>query len=264
MVWWTIQTNGTSYDMRTQSFKKVLITKSYVTDICCGYECVFEPLTHVVNCIDHEALINCMAADVLMVSSRNGVIALLDNVNMLREDSKNDTTDVLFAKTIYAVGEKTAQLLVETGFHNIAVVSQDMQEMLERISITTNTYSYISGYDTSLKYCHTTEHSTPFNSIRRYIFYRAVARTISHKTIRMILSNKITHVMLYSKRNAEIFFHHLITKQNLFLALQKITFICISNGVAQIVLEYFQDDMPTIKVAKKPNETSMIEALHSP
>jgi uroporphyrinogen-III synthase len=227
-----------------------------------GYVCINISLMHIVTCIDFHSMLSCMKIDKWIISSKNGVQALLDNKLMLHNTYYDKIIQKLYTKEIFVIGQKTADLLDKHGFVNITSVAKNMQTMIAKLSIK-DTYAYISGDDTSFKYCIGYERL----KIKRYIFYKAIAKPLPSNIYDSILYGKVSYIMLYSKRSVDIFFNELKKIQHfsiniISLLTKHIKFICISDQVANLVLSYYtKDNLPIVMVADEPNEEKMLSFL---
>lgn len=199
---------------------------------------IFFSLLHPVICLDESIAPKVAATDKdLLITSKNGVAALLQNMSIVE-------TSNIKEKCIFTVGSKTYDLLKSEGFCNLARPTYDMQSLLPIIA--GKKVLYLSGYHTAFQDYHQYE-------VERLIVYKTLAKNLTTEIRTFLEKGMISHVMLYSRRTAELFLKNFSDDR----CLKKTTFICISEAVAGR-LERFKVLYPA-----RPTEDEMFSLLNA-
>jgi uroporphyrinogen-III synthase len=185
---------------------------------------------YTVSCIDHRLSNAIKKAEKILITSRNGVIGLVDN--------KIKTDD----KLIITVGSKTHELLKSHGFTNIVDPYFDIKSLVAEVNLESTLY--ISGFDISFT-------NYKLYGIERFVIYRAIERKIPLNVISEVVDGSISHICLYSQRGAGIFLRNFPQDYNF----NGIKFICISREVAKVI-EKFNPIYPAI-----PIESEMLSLI---
>lgn len=207
---------------------KVLIFKDSVGPNCSRF--IYCSPFYTVSCIDPTFLNGINESEKLLITSRNGVIGIMDN--------NFDVTN----KTIITVGSKTHELLKSYGCNNLIGPYIDVKSLVAEVNL--ESALYISGFHISLT-------NYKLYRIGRIIIYKAIERKIPLNIINQVINGSISHICLYSQRGASIFLRNFPQDYNF----NGIKFICISKAVAR-TLERFNPIYP-----KTPIESEMLSLI---
>lgn len=215
--------------------KKILIVKDTLE--LSGDRLVHCSPFYTIHSIDHNIISRIYHRKQLLITSRNGVIALMANLITF------DCISFFKDKKIMIVGSQTYKLLDSYGFSNLSDPFNNIQSLV--LSTGLNKSLYLSGFDTSFN-------QSQEYGIEREIIYKAIERNIPFKIIQQVLDGHISNILLYSCRGANIFLKSFPRDYDF----NGINFICISESVASIVVKY-NPKYPTI-----PLESEMLELIN--
>ena len=194
---------------------KVLIVKDFSSVNCNNF--IYCNPFYTINCIDKNITSLIVKAEKLLITSKNSIMALINNIAAFNCNFHN--------KEIIVVGSKTHELLVRNGFTNIADPYYDIQSLVAKVHPTQ--VLYLSGFHTSfLNY--------KDYGIKREIVYKAIECKIPLEIINQVMNGDISNILLYSRRGAAIFLKNFPEGYNF----HGINFICISKSVSEIVGQY--------------------------
>jgi len=148
---------------------------------------------------------------------------------------------LLRAVSLYVVGGESSKILLEGNIKFVAEDSSELAKYLKKQNL--QKLLFLSGDYVS------TDFIKCAKEVKRVVVYESVA--INKLPLEMM--EFVRHVLFYSPRSAEIF-RTLITNYNL----KKITAICMSKKVAKAIADL---DWAEVKIAKKPNESSLLSFL---
>lgn len=161
---------------------------------------------------------------------------------------------------LLTVGESTAQCAREVGFEKAVCVGEDVQELKDMIVTTQHPEHgklvYASGdvVKTDLEAI-----LKPIGfTIERVVVYQAKAsEALSKATIELLKDKKLTGILFYSTRSAEVFMQ-LAAQAGVIDTLSTLTAYCMSQNVAAAL----EDEVfATVKVAKAPTEEALLGLL---
>jgi uroporphyrinogen-III synthase len=174
---------------------------------------------YTINCIDQNIIPEIIQSKQLLITSRNGVIALMVNIEAFSNIERFKD------KEIVIVGSKTYTLLEKNGFSNLIGPYYDIQSLIASGKL----YNplYLSGFHTSFV-------DYKSYNIERKIVYKATARAIPFEIIKQVIDGNVSNILLYSRRGAHIVLESFPKDYDF----PGINFICISHIVAEIVAKY--------------------------
>jgi uroporphyrinogen-III synthase len=214
-----------------------------------GHEPVLLPLTEAAH--DHTAAAEGLAKphSALIITSAEAVRVIAGIL-----EKSPDTV----GKTVFAVGEATAEAARRAGFSDIrtgpgtgAGLAQLIAETAPRLP---QPLLYLAGDPRSPELEETLRQSGI--AVTTALMYRMAPvpygiEDISHA----LLSPQADAILLYSRRNAGIFFDHV---QALDAELASLKILCLSANVADAVPERFRNN---IRIARSPDEEGLFAFL---
>ena len=165
-------------------------------------------------CIDKTIIELVLQHKKILITSKNGVIGLLQNLKHYCID-ENEIKN----KEIITVGSKTFDLLIQNGFLNTNEVSINITTLKQKHQL--DGVLYLSGFNTAF-------HDYSSYGVMRKVIYKAVPISLDKEIIEKIRRNEISYVLLYSKINAEAFLRNFPLDYDF----KSLKFICISKDVA--------------------------------
>ncbi|AIF80853.1 uroporphyrinogen III synthase HEM4 [endosymbiont of Acanthamoeba sp. UWC8] len=154
---------------------------------------------------------------------------------------------------VHIVGEKTAEVLRNYGFKNIASISNDHIELISKIKEGVPHLSkllYLRGDHVAGDIKRKLRQNYIIDNL---IVYKSVEIPMPKKILCLLKSKIISMVLFYSPRTAALF-----AKNTINLNFLNISAICISQNTAD---ELSSLNFKEIKIAKLPNENSMLEYI---
>lgn len=222
----------------------------------CSYEVFIEPLLYIrsysikdVFLCDHQKIYlnnHDLVYTGLLITSSNALYSI--KKSLICRDIP-----------IIIVGEKSAQLARNHGFMNILYIGHNIQEILAYMITyyANNNFIYLSGLDITTDITAVLKHKANI-TIKRIIVYRAVAKaTFSKKCIASIIDKKITEVLFYSLRTAQIF-HSITQKNSLNAFLQGMSAYSLSNKITNYLASF---PYKNIHTALQPNADSLFSTI---
>lgn len=168
-------------------------------------------------CLDIKVVEAILEHQKLLITSKNGVIGLLKNLEHFKKKQ-----DLIKNKEILTVGSKTFDLLIQNGFLKVKEASLNIEALKQKHKL--EGVLYVSGF-------HTAFHDYSSYGIIRKVVYKTIQIPLSKQIIALIEGQKISNVLLYSKRNAEAFLENFSADYDF----KNIRFICISQNVARVM-----------------------------
>jgi uroporphyrinogen-III synthase len=165
-------------------------------------------------CLDISIVENVLKNHKILITSRNGVMGLLENLKYYGIESNK-----IENKEILTVGSKTFDLLIQNGFLNVNEDSINITALKQKHQL--DGVLYLSGF-------HTSFHDYSSYGVIRKIIYNTIPMPLDKITITKIKHNEMSHVFLYSKRNVEAFLGNFPSDYEF----GNLRFICISENVA--------------------------------
>lgn len=203
------------------SCNKILITKPKIEFL--HYPQVIScELLYSVYCLNLGIIQKILQYDTLLISSLNGAKSLIQNLCLYANTS---IFDVIKKKHVLSIGKKTYEFLKEHSFENLFLPFDTLQSLIMNVNL--RNVLYLSGY-------HTTFENWCDYSVKRIIIYKAIERKLNNNIKHMIYSGEISHIVLYSKRSAELLLNNFFKDYD-FLNIQ---FICMSENVASLLKHY--------------------------
>jgi uroporphyrinogen-III synthase len=182
-----------------------------------GSEIINTSLLHPFYCLDIAIIDEFLKHPKILITSRNGVIGLLENLKNF-ELQDNDFKN----KEILTVGSKTFDFLIQNGFKNLREASIDITTLKKNHQL--DGVLYLSGF-------HTAFHDYKIYGMKKVVVYKTIPMPLEKSLVTQIKLNKISYVLLYSKRNAEAFLENFSEDYDF----KNIRFICISENVAKVL-----------------------------
>lgn len=212
-----------------------------------GYEVLVAPMLKTV--FSTEPLDDVQKAD-LVVTSRNGVRALAD----LASDAMREE------RTLYTVGDATAELARDVGFKNIRSAAGSVDQLVELIGSAIdedcNQLTYICGRERKGQL----EDKLRMNGLKVDVAVRYHADGVDHLPTDIqnaIRDQKIDAVLFYSNRTAEVF-KAVIERIELSQLTNFISYFCLAKSIQSV---FDRDEGMQLYVAELPNEQSLFAAL---
>jgi uroporphyrinogen-III synthase len=214
-----------------------------------GYHVIHEPITEIF--LRHYARIDIEKAlqdepDAVLITSVHGARSMA----MLTE-----LRDVF----LLCVGQKTADVATELGFHRVCMAGENVERMIEYISGAYDDdarFLYISGEHISVDLGAAL--ASLGMEVSRVVAYEAIAMdTISDTLTEQLKRGQIDSITFFSARTAEIFLA-LADAQNLLPYLEKIDAFCLSERVSAIASGA---KWKTICSARQPTLASLINSV---
>lgn len=195
--------------------RRVLIVKDSVQESCDKF--IYCTPFYTVSCIDEKIIDKIACSKRILITSRNGVTAFMENIS---------TFDCNFYdKEIIVIGSKTHQLLVGNGFYNITYPYYNIQSLVEKVDL--GGALYLSGFHTSFA-------DYQSYGVEREVVYKAIEREIPLWVVNQVMNGSVSNILLYSRRGATVFLKSFPGEYNF----DGINFICISQSVAGVVAKY--------------------------
>lgn len=133
---------------------------------------------------------------------------------------------------IFAIGEKTAKNLEESGYKNVKFAENSVISLLELVKnyvSKKDSIIYLSGEIITLDLATELE-KQGFNA-KRIVAYKILEEeNFSEEIIEKIKNNQITQAVIYSKNTLNIFYK-LLSKHNLLEYCKEIKLLCLSNEI---------------------------------
>lgn len=212
-----------------------------------GFEGVLCPVSEIIISQDIPQIGD---IDALVFTSANAATAL----GLFLSDN-----DPIFEKTVYAVGEKTAQTLENIGFINCKTADGDVPSLLELIGEADHqgeTWAYLSGDPVKQ------DLTGPFKeqgiTLERHILYSAQACENLPQDAKTSLQNGSCDSVLFYSPRAVTLFKSLVEQEGLGNEAAQLRAICLSATIGdEARAQGFQE----IWVAKDTNTDALIQAL---
>lgn len=209
-----------------------------------GFETQIEPLLKIKFNLRPVPLDDVQA---LIVTSPNGAVALADCTDNRK-------------LVIFAVGERTSDILKIEGFTNIKLAGGDVTSLVELVTQTLSpdagTLVHISSQIIAgdLK----GDLMARGFAVRRDILYQAETSSVmSAEVIRLFAARKIDVVLFFSNRTA-MTFASIISKAGLYKDLDFTHAICLSQSVAKPIQRF---RWRNIEIAETPDQRALIKRL---
>jgi uroporphyrinogen-III synthase len=214
--------------------KKVLIIKDRLKPSCDKF--IFCTPFYTVNCIDYNIISRISDRRKLLITSRNGAIALIANLKIF------NCMDLYKDKEIIAVGSQTYNILEPYNFSRLIGPYYNIESLI--LSERLYQSLYLSGFNTAFD-------DFAVYDIEREIIYKAIENTIPFNITQQVINGYISNILLYSCRGANIFLKSFPMNYDF----HGIKFICISQAVASIVDKY------NPQYPAKPIESEMLTLI---
>ena len=134
---------------------------------------------YTVSCIDRNIVALATNASRLLITSKNGTIALMNNIS---------TFDFNFInKEIITVGSKTHALLEKNSVTNLVGPYYNIQSLVAEIDL--SKVLYLSGFDTSFM-------NYKSYGIKREIVYRSIEKKIPLSIVDQVMRGYLSHILL--------------------------------------------------------------------
>ena len=203
------------------------------------------------SCISFKLLNNYeirINTKLFLISSKQAIFALKKNKNLEKNFFANNQ--------FFIIGHKVAELCINEGAKNIISIFESFIDFAKYISINkpADQINYVCGDIISDE----AEEYVKKQILKRIKVYRVVpTKKLKKRTIDMIIENKIIIILIYSKFTASVF-NQLIVESGLKDKADKITYICISERVANYmkILGYKSSIF-----SNRPDQSSMVSML---
>ena len=216
-----------------------------------GYNVIHEPTTEIF--LHHTARAGLELAlldepDAVLLTSVHGARALA----LLTE-----LRDVF----LLCVGQKTADVAMELGFHRVCMAGENVERMMDYIASAYDDaarFLYVSGAHISVDIGASL--ASLGMEFSRVVAYEAVAMdAISDTLSEQLRRGQIDAITFFSSRTAEIFLA-LADEQNLLPYLEKIDAFCLSEKVAAIAAK---TNWKSISCAPEPTLVSLVADVNN-
>ena len=198
--------------------KKILITK-FKSEFFSHSQVIFDEILYIINCLDKSFINKILKYDQLIISSKNGAIAFLENLKFC---SHTNIVAIIKNKKILIVGESTHKILQKNEFKNLSSPHSAIQFLIEKEKL--NNTLYLSGYDIAFE-------NYQSLGVQRIILYKAIQKALKTETQKKILNQEISHIVIYSKRSVKIFLKNLPMNYDF----SKVKFFCMSESIANYI-----------------------------
>lgn len=211
-------------------------------------------LNHKVSC---EPLLNIIYYENETIKLHDFQAVLFTSANGVRALSKNGQDRNI---PCYTVGDATAAEAKQAGFKTITSAAGNIHNLAEIIIKSRDPKNgpllHISGKDMAGDLGGVLRNSG--FSVTQHQLYKAVKTPhLSQKTKDMITAREITHIPFYSPRTAKIF-SDLIQSENLSPHLTKMTAVCLSSAVSDMINSL---SWHKIVIAKQPNQFNLFNMI---
>lgn len=210
-----------------------------------GHSVVIDPLMSV----KHIPVTNCdlNQYQALVFTSINGVRSFHNQFGALE-------------KSIYVVGNKTANVAKTLGYTDIQSADSDAEKLVELLKNTLSpndgSLLYLSANDVSHDLSELLSES-PLKVDRRIIYDIIPAQTLRQISITALEKHTIDYIPFYSRRSALIFID-MINNNNLQNCLSSVTALCLSSNVAEVLN---QTNWKRVMTAENPRESDLFNLI---
>jgi len=141
-------------------------------------------------------------------------------------------------KTVFAVGNATAEAAAEAGFTDIQVAGGNVDKLAELVKTALDPNNgpllHIAGQHVAGDLKGLLQ-KAGFDVIKQVLYQAKASEKLSHETTNALKNQQIDIIPLYSPRTARLFME-LIQQENLQKTLANITALCLSSAVKDVII----------------------------
>jgi uroporphyrinogen-III synthase len=195
--------------------------------------------------------------------ARYGAV-IVTSANALRAIESSPAIELLLARPLFAVGERTAEAARAAGFRNIATAAGDLATLRDVIVAAARsktlkkagTLLYLAGADLAGDLAGELG-ERGFNVVTRITYRMIPVQSLPGEVCDAFAAGRIEAVLHYSRRSARAFLEA-VRAAGLEISALALPQCCISEPVASILRDVGAVQVP---VAREPNENGLFEAL---